>query len=377
MNLNYTRWITLLAVAVMMMTTSPASADDAGTSESDVGASYSDTGGTSPTEDHWTGTLPAGAYQAISTDAVLPLPLTIIGWSQSEATALSFIDMTVRPKDSDAPVAGTLSYHKVLGLVLWQPAEPLAPLTTYSVSVLVDNEGLSALGAQTWPNITSDFEVTTGADALALGALPVLDEPTVTYEVTPDVANCPYQQAICDANGDCVLGVPYDRIQVNIALTWRDGEADGQELFFTHRITEGQGNSWVADNTGADTLQNAHTLTLTPALTFGDQHCFEVEAIDLRAVAAGDPSLGSRKVPICASLADKPADPDRNALLAACVPHTTPDNTANNTSSDDGGCSTTHTRSLTHNPAGLLLGLAVAFGAALSLRRRQKTLATR
>jgi MYXO-CTERM domain-containing protein len=381
----------------------------AGQAQADVGGGIADAA-VAPPNDHWEGTIPEGAYQAISTDAALPLPLTLVGWSQTEATALSFITVTVSPKDSaDVTIAGALSYHTGLGLVLWQPAEPLSPLTTYTVSVLVDNEGLSALGFQTWANIIGDFEVTTGADALPLGALPVLDEPTVSYGVTTAWAECPSGQAICDANGSCMWGVSYERPQAGITLTWRDGEADGQELFFTYNITEAESRSWLANVAGAEVLDSAHTRTLMPYTTTGDAYCFEVEAFDLRVVAAADPSVGSFKVLRCVSLADKPADPDISALLAACAPVTTGDdisvtditdinnalddqppsdtsssrpdaNDLPDTSSggdaasggDDSGCGCTTTRSPQGQPpVGLLLGLAAAFGAALSLRRRK------
>jgi MYXO-CTERM domain-containing protein len=388
----------LFAVALCLIS-AQAQADVGGTS-SDTSSAVADVAAP-PQEDHWEGTIPQGAYQAISTDAALPLPLTLVGWNQTEATSLSFITVTVSPKDSaDVTIAGALSYHSGLGLVLWQPAAPLAPLTTYTVSVLVDNEGLSALGFQVWFNITGDFEVTTGADALPLGALPVLDEPTISYGVTTAWAECPSGQAICDDNGDCMWGVSYERPQVGVTLTWRDGEADSQELFFTYNVTEAQSQSWLANVAGAEVLDSAHTRTLMPYTTTGDEYCFEVEAIDLRAVASGDPSLGSLKVLRCVSLADKPADPDTSALLAACAPVTDedinntlddlppsdtsssrpdandlPDTTSGgdiSSSGDESGCGCTTTRAPQGQPpVGLLLGLAAAFGAALTLRRRK------
>jgi uncharacterized protein (TIGR03382 family) len=388
------RTLALLMIAAAACSMTAASAWAETDASNDVGSAAVSDVAPAPSN-FWSGSLPTGSFSGASTDTVLPLPLTISPNALISAdTALTFISVEVRPKLSPeaAPLPGSLTYHATLGLVLWDADAPLDPLTTYTVSVLVDNEALDAQSLNPQPNLTADFEITT-ADGILTATEVALNAELVTYRVTSATAPCPDGEVICQSSNPqtlCVTGVDYERTVADLSVTWSDGEAGGEELFFYHALSVPALELQLFPNAASteQALQSQHDaapVIVTPVA----EACFELKSTDLRSAARGDAAAGTLTVTRCVAL-DMPATPDLSAELAACEPSTQPvtdtsggssggdTSSSSNTSgnNDDGGCSTTHTRSQTQNPAGLLLSLVAAFGAALTLRRR-KALATR
>jgi hypothetical protein len=383
---------------------------------------------------YWEGTIPSADLVGVSVDVALPLPLSLTLYSDDIASALPFVEVSVVPAATpDAtPAAGTLTYLPGQTLLLWAPTEPLDPSTEYVVHVFVNNEGLYIGGAVENPNITGSFNVTTSASALTALAT-VVPEPTVTFIDAMEYLSCPPGEVVCNDDppvvdgdgvshgGGCDQSVSFSWQQPVISIDWSDGEAAGEELFFSYRVTTMNGEAAHFFTNGAQTLESTHSASLTIYLNEArsEEVCVMIEATDLRALARGSAD-GTTTTTHCVSLADMPPIPDPEPLLAACVPDpnapnddiggnldassggdtsgdtststnedtgatsggntdaTPSSDAASGSNNDESGCGCTTTRSQQKQaPAGLLLGLAVAFGAALSLRRRQKTLTAR
>jgi hypothetical protein len=379
----------------------------------------------------WAGDIPSADLVGVSTDVALPLPLSLTLYSDDIASALPFVEVSVIPAATpDAPpAAGTLTYLPGQSLLLWTPTQPLDPSTAYVVDVFVNNEGLYIGGAVENPNITGRFNITTSAAALTALAT-VVPAPTVTFIDAVEYLSCPPGEVVCNDDppvvdgdgvshgGGCDSSVSFSWQQPVISIDWSDGEAAGEELFFSYRVTTMNGESSQYTTYGAHALESTHSASFSLYLyeARSEEVCVMIEATDLRALARGSAD-GITTTTHCVSLADMPPIPDPEPLLAACVPDpnapnddigggnldassggdtststnedtgaTSGGNTdatpnsdaASGSNNDESGCGCTTTRSQQKQaPAGLLLGLAVAFGAALSLRRRQKTLAAR
>jgi uncharacterized protein (TIGR03382 family) len=371
---------------------------------------------------YWEGSIPSGDFIGVPIDVALPLPLRLLRGTTADTAdtadaadnALSFITVTVIPSMTpDAtPIEGVITYTKELQLVLWTPTQPLDPSTDYNVDVFINNEGLRGDGSYHRPNISGGFNITTNNKIFS--ALPpvIQREPTVTFTQIKDWTYCPSGEVICqddpynfDENGNpsgvvCASIIFFYWSRPFIRITWDDGEEDGDELFFSHLITAREGAFVYSHLNGEDVLKSTHSSPLILELldSRDEEVCLTIEATDLRSIAYNSAD-GTTTTTHCISLADMPPLPDIESSLAACGPPpnipdadvSTYDTTSgsdadgNNIADSDIGaddlsdddieasaCGCTTTRSQQKQaPVGLLLGLAVAFGAALSLRRRR------
>jgi hypothetical protein len=350
---------------------------------------------------YWYGSIPSGDLVGVSTDVALPLALGLHIGSVSVNVSLSFIEITVVPADtpSAVPVEGYIRYAKAPQLVLWIPKQPLDPSTTYTVNVLVNNEELSS--SDDHPNISGSFNITTSASALTASPPTIRADSTVTFTPTKDRISCPNDETICqdivdEGSGSshtyCTSIALFTWEKPFIQIAWDDGEETGAELFFTYLITAREGEIIYDSVDGQDVLESTHSSTLALSLfdAQAEDVCLTIQATDLR-IFAHDSDDGVTTTTHCISLAGMPPLPDTEALLADCTPRPkaptedvlSGDDTDTNSGPDTGAelssedieasaCSCTTTRTSPNQaPAGLLLGLAIAFGAALSLRRRK------
>jgi hypothetical protein len=349
---------------------------------------------------YWEGRIPSGEFVGVSIDVALPLTLSLYVGVDRADVALTFIDVRVVPAATpDAtPIEGSLMYVQERELVLWTPTQLLDPSTAYTVDVFVNNEGLRGAGVTQQPDISGGFDITTSA-AVITASPPILHaESSVKLFTSLGSVTCPPGEVVCrgDLPDDnlghisrpdgCTDKISFVWMKPFVYTVWSDGEAEGEELFFTYFVTNHNRSLNLARIQGDRVLMSTHNASFHLELSeLNSQNiCTRIEAADLRSLAAG--SVETLVTRHCISTADFPPLPDTETLLAACRPSpTSPDADgddiagsdigADNLSSEDieaSACSCTTTRTSPNQaPAGLLLGLAVAFGAALSLRRRR------
>jgi hypothetical protein len=128
-------------------------------------------------------TLPEQPLAAVSVDAVIPL---IVSFTSMDGLTLddmlSWIVVDVRSKASPGagPVPGALSAHGEDGLLLWVPERDLDPLTTYTMTVRMDEGGPSRFMRQILPDPSATVSLTTAAGVLEAQAPRIL-AMEVTY----------------------------------------------------------------------------------------------------------------------------------------------------------------------------------------------------
>lgn len=349
------------------------------------GCYNNDVGGYNPSS-YWSGVLPLNeTWSGLSTDTVLPLALTLYSYNVDASTALQFIEVTVSSENDPSPIAGTLSYHPELYLVLWSPVEELAPSTTYFVSIVVNNEGLSELGPGAVSNLTGRFTFTTAAEKLPTAPLPVIAEMRAEEFLSSDWVACPSGQEYID----------YTYYFYQFYVSWRDGEADGTNLFFAYQMKQ-MDQEWAeAEIAGTQVLINDHDAYVgygfdPNAEPSTDRYCIELHTSDLRSVARGTEAQDHRKIIRCVEmppLANSAREAAEEALTR-CSPYnwespssdgfsSPPSDTTSDTSSrnpsDDTTCSCNNTRrSSAPAPLGLLIGV-FAVGIFFAKRHRAQT----
>lgn len=382
-----------------------------GASAETTGGGMADVNAAPPPIEHWEdGGLPEGPLPGpLSTDTVLPLPMWLGGFVDP-ATALQYVDVTVTAESAADPVEGALSYHQELGLVLWTPGEELAPQTAFTVTVVVDNEGLGLLGfSGGWPNITAQFSFSTGEGVLPLAPQPVIDEMVLTETSYRNWVYCPAGEVYCDGSGSCSQEVPYNVPYWNAELRWRDGEDVGTQLFFAYQVADMDVQTVLGSLNGANVLSDTHLINVqTQAAAGTDRVCVELQTTDLRSVPRGTVAADLKKLVRCA---EHPVVvmPDPSELLARCEPDpnacvgggcddvsssgtdvtatsgadataqgdtaaqsdATSGNNADDPADDACGCSSTR-RPGGAPPLGLLAGIAAAAGAGLLLTERRR-----
>ncbi len=364
-----------------------------------------------PPEAHWEDAgLPNGqSLGELSTDTVLPLPMWLGGFVDPE-TGLQYVDVVVTSESSADPVEGVLSYHQGLGLVLWTPSAELAPQTAYTVTVVVDNEGLGLLGfGGGWPNITAQFTFSTGAGVLPLAPQPVIDDMILSEVSYQEWVYCPAGEVYCEGPGQCSQGVPYNVPYWNVELRWRDGEDVGTQLFFAYNAADMDTQALVGSLSGADVLSDTHLMNVHMQAVEGtDRVCVELQTTDLRSVPRGTAATDFKKLVRCAEHSGVVVS-DPSAILARCEPDpnacvepdadgctdvsssgtdATSSSGADTTSQTDTvgggggdedagacGCSSAR-RPEGAPPIGLLAGIAAAAGAGLLLTGRRRATKT-
>lgn len=336
----------------------------------------------------WDGTLPNGeTLTGVSTDVALPLMLSLKGAINSD-TALQYIEVAARAEGETQAVPGTLVYHlqAEYAFVIWTPSVDLEPSTTYTVSIVVDNEGLGALGIRSSENLTAELTMTTAAEKLPLGLQPVVKEVTKQTIQETAQADCPDGEVVCDANGNTCLPVfTYTRSKTTLDLTWEDGEPEGTELFFLYWV-DGVTvmNPWSTFPVDQLFLDE-HLVTIRPGDEATENVCPTIKTVDLRSIARGLEVEEATSLTHCELLENGTSQPTTEDL-AKCEPGEItgpiggPDagtisgsDSSSGGGGDDGACSVQTTRRSTHGAPllGFLTAISAA-GAGLMIARRRR-----